>query len=328
VDPGPGAPPGGASGLDEPARRGLRRYFRRAAVTIVVGIVVLVATGIVARIGDDRADRLQRDGIEIQGVSFAATAGSWVHFDYLFRGVQRHGAVRATRPYSAGDFVVVLVDPDDSSRVTLLGERNEAPSTSWRLIELGIIGGAIVLLGVCSIGRGLRQRRFLSQHPWEDRPIRVVVLSKWKRPSYQIAVGPKRWQPLDVSTTTPWRRAWSGMRSASLVEVATVGGKYVLVRVPGSESVLSLEAKGDLYVDEPAPISTPMEGWARAAAQLRTGRQLILLLDLVFAAHALIAGPTWLGLVLLGTAVGYALSVRVLVRRGPDGWYGAPAFAR
>ena len=221
---------------DEPARRALRSYRLRAWGLLAAGVVLLIGFMVAASVVEGRADKLDRTGAHVPGVitdvQGQGERGAVV-VSFVWQGAGRSTRVHlnASSPrYRTGQDVDVVVDRADPDHVSLPGETNQSPATTYPMI-FALVGGAVLLgAATASLFRARRQRRLLQRSTWRRTPVTYdeIRTRAGARPVLQIDSGTVR-----LSTVPVWRLKKSGLRDATEVEVAGDVDRHAVVRVAG-----------------------------------------------------------------------------------------------
>ena len=285
------------SALDPAARDSLRRSRRRGAAMLGLGLVLLVAFTVVVNVRDDRAAKLQHSGIRIPGVVTATCGcgdGGTVTAQYPFEHSVRSTKVRlgdGSPRYHLAERVVVLVDPDDPSHVTLRGEPNESPTTTLLLVALFAMSAAGLVIGASGLVHVRRQRKLLAAANWNPVDVRwTAAPNRYRSARLAVASADGNWYFARLGTSSSWRLQSDGVRGAATVEVARdpsagPSGRVVL-RVPGRDTLVPAR-----ILDTPVPADVLMTDPVRVpptASQFRRAVLVQVLGAVVFAVLAVV----------------------------------------
>lgn len=236
-----------AAALDEQARRQLRRYRRKAWGWLALGIVLLLAVAIGAVVVDDRETRLERDGARVPGVVAEVGKlgeGGRIVVAFEWDGRSRRTSIRldAESPaYTKGQQTTVLVDRQDPDHVSIPGETNQSALTVWPMITALVLGCTLLVGGPWCLARARRQRRLLRRTSWRRLPCRYREIPSGRSIRSLLIVDEADGSRslLTLASAGRWRLRPSGLRETHEVDVAGDSSRYVVVRVPGRDLVLS-----------------------------------------------------------------------------------------
>ena len=245
--------------LDRAARDSLRRSRRWGGAMLGLGLVLFTAFLVVVNVRDDRAVELQRSGTRIPGFVTATCGcgdGGTVTAQYPFEHAVRSTKVRLGNDsprYHLGERVVVLVDPHDSSHVTLRGEPNESPTTTLLLVALFTLGAVGLVIGTSGLVRVRRQRKLLEAATWSTVDVRWTAgPNRYRTARLAVADRGGHWHFARLGTASSWRLQSAGVRGAATVDVARgPSGRpsgRVILRVPGHDALVPVR-----ILDTPVP---------------------------------------------------------------------------
>jgi hypothetical protein len=147
-------------------RAAMRGDLRRGITFLLCGALLFLAAGLVIGVADDRQDRLEAEGIPVEGtvvdVGGGGRAPDRVTFRYRYRGVEHEVHIGGSNAYEIGDQVTVYVDPDDPGSATLPGEQPQ--SGPAYVLTMVIVVSSLLLLGI-----GLVHLWSAGRHAWRSR---------------------------------------------------------------------------------------------------------------------------------------------------------------
>ncbi len=236
--------------LDAPGiRRELRRRRARALLVLFAGLVGLLLALISAGHAEQRADRLERDGVRTDGTITGLHPGRYlapraVTVSFRIDGDERTvrvGLTDVSPRYQVGDPVAVLFDPNDPERATIDGETNATP-LEVRTFLLGfVLGSAAVISGAALLLFHRNTRRILRTGPW--RPA-IVAFARFNHGYLQVglSVTGERERHKELASAVKHRHRDVGKLLATpqpLEAVGDVDGR-VLIRIEDRPQLLVL----------------------------------------------------------------------------------------
>lgn len=238
-----------AAALSEPGVVAeLARYRLRAVLTSLGGVALLVVFVVGAVVVDDRLERLERIGVRVPGrvseVDKALVFSHTVRVAFEYAEMAREAVINLddeSPVYEIGDEVTVLVDPADDDVVTLPGEANQSPWTSWPMVASLIVAGAALGAGVGGLFRVRIQRRVLRRNPWRRMPFHYCELPGPRRSVRPVAMvdDGTAGQVVKIGCVWRWRLKRLGVRDVDEIDVAGTFDRSIVLRADANTNLVS-----------------------------------------------------------------------------------------
>jgi hypothetical protein len=243
-------------GLDDAARRGLRRDRRLGQLLFILGLIPSIAFGVLIY----RNQHLEDTGFRTHATVVDTHVGTFdsVTLSYWWRGHPHRSVVHVddanfycTPANSQFDTLgctsepTAIVDRGDAGHATLQNELNFSPPAQVYFVTCA----CCLLLYLWSFCMGLsvvvqarRRRRMLANHPWRLADFQVRGSRERARRRvglYEISHGDRIWQSLRFVDTCP--RRIKALFAEEAVEIAGDVDGPAVVRLPGSGTLLTAE---------------------------------------------------------------------------------------
>lgn len=238
--------------IDAPGvRAALSRQRRQAWGVLVGGLLLFVGFVTAATVVADRTEELERDGVRVAGRVLSYSPGGrltseHVDVEFTFGGERRTERVQlddSSPIYEEEESVVVIVDPQNPSRLTIEGETNQSTWTVWLMIGAFLAGLIGIVAGPWVLFRTRRQRGLLSSAPWRDTEIQYIEVPSGNsvRGLVRIANGEGD-HVLSLVSTARWNLARIGLRGAEEAQIVGDPSEYLVLRAGDGARLVSAKA--------------------------------------------------------------------------------------
>lgn len=235
----------------ETAQR-LTEQRRNAGLLLIVGVVGLAVFIVGTVRSGNRSERLESagdrlDGQVVQVGGIGTLGGPAVEVEFEFEGARRLVIIQLSRPnwrYDPGEQVVVLIDPDDPSLVSLEGESNTSQAVQSLLAFSVIVGSVIFLAGVLALIQAGSQSAIVKKVSWRKASVLATAPSRDRRNSqwlFLIQEDSERYVMRSV-VAARWQRPSSKARTTQVVEISGHLEERAVLRDPGTGRLISLAA--------------------------------------------------------------------------------------
>lgn len=226
----------------------LVRWFRRAAVIFILGVVLFAGFIVAAIIFKDTKNTVNRNGQEVVATikDVVGTPPKSVTVEYAKDGSTTDQSIELkadAKPHKIGDLVKLSVDRDSRARTIIIGDTKQDRVTSMPVAGLLVSSLLVMGMGLFDMQAARRCRKHLLDKSWRSLRWRGVVYGPGRgrvRAAGFLADPDVDRQYLMVNSLGCWRQGVDLLAEPTELSVAGNPAGIVVVRHPATLRVVLL----------------------------------------------------------------------------------------